>query len=897
MEIMAVNMLTASPATATLPPSPCLEDPGLPLGSLDSEDYVFVEPRHPNKVLEGLNSLRLNNAFCDVTLCCGGQEFPCHRIVLASFSSYFQAYVTALDVTALDVMALDVMALDVMYLDVMALEVMALEVMALDVMALDVMALDVMALDVMALDVMYLDVMALEVMALEVMALEVMALDVMALDVMALEVMALDVMALDVMALDVMALDVMALDVMALDVMALDVMALDVMALDVMALDVMYLDVMYLDVMYLDVIALEVMALDVMALDVMALEVMALDVMALDVMALDVMALDVMALEVMALEVMALDVMALDVMALEVMALDVMALDVMALDVMALDVMALDAMFSTDLMESRQERVAINGVEPQMIGMLVSYAYTAEIVISKANVQALLAAANLLDVMAVREACCRFMERQMDEINCVGIHCFAEAHSCKELERRSMEYIQQHFSTVCQQEEFLSLCADKLTEIISSDHLNVPKEETVFEATMLWLEKSASRRQSFEKVLEHIRLPLISPYYIHDVIESLDVVKESPKCQKLISEAKDYLLLQDRRGELYSPRARPRRATGTAEVIVTVGGEDDKVVLRSVESFDPLTSQWKSLACLPFAVSKHGLVVSGSMLYLAGGEFPDGSASREMWRYDPCFDSWLEMAPMNVARSELGKAEQTWSQHVQSSHSHFLIVAVQSLVMLDGYVFAVGGWEGRSRLDSVECYNPHTNTWQFVESVKMAVTSPAVVALDGLLYVTGGAVLEDGDGTDLAQVYNPKTHMWTEVAPMQIARSGSAACTLKGKIYVIGGWHASTENTDKVECYDPKSNKWTMCAPMKERRYRPGVAVVDGKIYVLGGEEGWDRYHDTIERYCEETDTWEIVGEMPTSRSWLSCVSLQLRKDTHAASHPGAASETEFPVD
>lgn len=213
--------------------------------------------------------------------------------------------------------------------------------------------------------------------------------------------------------------------------------------------------------------------------------------------------------------------------------------------------------------------------------------------------------------------------------------------------------------------------------------------------------------------------------------------------------------------------------------------------------------------------------------------------------------------------------------------------------MLDGFVYAVGGWEGRSRLDSVECYNPHTNLWQFTESYKMAVTSPAVVALDGLLYVTGrknwrlfleahvqishfdfifyflvgGAVLEDGDGTDLAQVYNPKSGAWTELAPMQIARSGSAACTLKGKIYVIGeycvhtkgttkgtktikndvfaltgGWHASTENTDKVECYNPKTNQWTMCAPMKERRYRPGAAVVDGKIYVLGGEEGWDRW-------------------------------------------------------
>lgn len=44
-------------------------------------------------------------------------------------------------------------------------------------------------------------------------------------------------------------------------------------------------------------------------------------------------------------------------------------------------------MFSTDLIESKQERVAINGVEPQMIGMLVSYAYTSEVYITKANVQ------------------------------------------------------------------------------------------------------------------------------------------------------------------------------------------------------------------------------------------------------------------------------------------------------------------------------------------------------------------------------------------------------------------------------------------------------------------------------------------------------------------------------
>lgn len=96
MEIIAANMVPTCPALrAALPTSLWLDTPCLPLGTVDSEDYVFVESRHPSKVLEGLNSLRLNNAFCDVTLCCGGQEFPCHRIVLASFSSYFQVQISS----------------------------------------------------------------------------------------------------------------------------------------------------------------------------------------------------------------------------------------------------------------------------------------------------------------------------------------------------------------------------------------------------------------------------------------------------------------------------------------------------------------------------------------------------------------------------------------------------------------------------------------------------------------------------------------------------------------------------------------------------------------------------------------------------------------------------------
>ena len=71
----------------------------------------------------------------------------------------------------------------------------------------------------------------------------------------------------------------------------------------------------------------------------------------------------------------------------------------------------------------------------------------------------------------------------------------------------------------------------------------------------------------------------------------------------LVEEAKLFHLLPDRRPDFeHSARFTPRRNAGTAQVIVSVGGEDDKVVLRSVEYWDPCTNIWKQLACLPFAV-------------------------------------------------------------------------------------------------------------------------------------------------------------------------------------------------------------------------------------------------------------------------------------------------------
>ena len=74
--------------STSIPPSSQEDSTSIPPFLQETE--MFVDPDHPSKVLEGLNRLRLNGTLCDVILCCEEQEFPCHRGVLASFSSYFE---------------------------------------------------------------------------------------------------------------------------------------------------------------------------------------------------------------------------------------------------------------------------------------------------------------------------------------------------------------------------------------------------------------------------------------------------------------------------------------------------------------------------------------------------------------------------------------------------------------------------------------------------------------------------------------------------------------------------------------------------------------------------------------------------------------------------------------
>ena len=163
------------------------------------------------------------------------------------------------------------------------------------------------------------------------------------------------------------------------------------------------------------------------------------------------------------------------------------------------------AMFTGGLVEAAQDVVTLHNVEPTMISGLIDYAYTGQITITKHNVQSMLSAANLLEILPVRDACCQFLDKNMDESNCLGIHCFAEIHSCNELMNKAKKYVLKHFQEIIEGDEFINITEAKLIEIISCDDLEVDKEETVFHACIKWLNNQQRVPKSFHNVLEHIR--------------------------------------------------------------------------------------------------------------------------------------------------------------------------------------------------------------------------------------------------------------------------------------------------------------------------------------------------------------------------------------------------------
>ncbi|KAM4020414.1 kelch-like protein 4 [Anomaloglossus baeobatrachus] len=423
------------------------------------------------------------------------------------------------------------------------------------------------------------------------------------------------------------------------------------------------------------------------------------------------------------------------------------------------------AMFTNDVREAKEEEIKMEGVDPDALKSLVQYAYTGILELKEDTIESLLAAACLLQLSQVIEVCCNFLMKQLHPSNCLGIRSFGDAQGCVELLKVAHSYTMEHFIEVIRNQEFLLLPANEIAKLLSSDDINVPDEETIFQALMQWVKHDVQMRQrDLGMLLSYIRLPLLPPQLLAD-LENSPMFANDLDCQKFLMEAMKYHLLPERRSMMQSPRTKPRKSTVGA--LYAVGGMDATKGATTIEKYDLRTDSWIQVSTMNGRRLQFGVAVIDNKLYVVGGR--DGlKTSNTVECFNPINKVWTIMPPM-------------------STHRHGLGVAV-----LEGPMYAVGGHDGWSYLNTVERWDPQARQWNYVASMSTPRSTVGVAALNNKLFAVGG---RDGSSClKSMECFDPHTNKWSMCAPMSKRRGGVGVATYNGFLYAVGGHDAPASN-------------------------------------------------------------------------------------------------------
>ncbi|XP_042077545.1 kelch-like protein 10 [Haplochromis burtoni] len=153
----------------------------------------------------------------------------------------------------------------------------------------------------------------------------------------------------------------------------------------------------------------------------------------------------------------------------------------------------------------------IPGLSPEMMALIIDFAYTGSVSVTEENAVELLMAADQLNVMDIVKICSDFVGEQLCAENCVGIWQFTKVHLSPELRAKAFHYIISNFEQVVLQEEFLQLTVEELDDILERDDLNVQCESTAYEALIKWISHvPAEREQHLIALLSKVyKLPLL----------------------------------------------------------------------------------------------------------------------------------------------------------------------------------------------------------------------------------------------------------------------------------------------------------------------------------------------------------------------------------------------------
>ncbi|KAJ0032473.1 hypothetical protein NQD34_002554 [Periophthalmus magnuspinnatus] len=503
-----------------------------------------------------------------------------------------------------------------------------------------------------------------------------------------------------------------------------------------------------------------------------------------------------------------------------------------------------EAMFSGGLRESRDAEVNFHdSLHPEVLELLLDYAYSARIIINEENAESLLEAGDMLQFHDIRDAASEFLEKNLHQTNCLGMMLLSDAHQCQRLYELSWRMCLANFATLFKTEDFLRLPKDKVKELILSEELEVEDESLVYEAVIDWVKADMDQRHSeLPELLRCVRLALLPETYLLKNVASEELVMCHKVGREIVEDAvscKMRILQND--GLVTGFCARPRKVS---QALLLLGGQTfmcDKVYM-----IDNKTKEITPKTDIPSPRKECSACAIGCKVYVTGGRGSENGASKDVWVYDTLHDEWSKAAPMFVARFGHGSAEL----------DHMLYV-------VGGHTSLAGSFPASPSvsLKQVEQYDPQTNKWTLVAPLREGVSNAAVVGAKNKLFAFGGTSV-NRDKYPKVQCFDPCQNRWSVPASCPQLWRYTAAAVVGNHVVVIGG---DTEfSASSAYRFNSETYQWSKFGDVTAKRISCHAVASGNRLYVVGGYFGAQRCK-TLDCYDPSSDSWDSVTSVPYS--------------------------------
>ena len=413
------------------------------------------------------------------------------------------------------------------------------------------------------------------------------------------------------------------------------------------------------------------------------------------------------------------------------------------------------AMFSpsSSFCEAENSEVPLKSVDKMAVRVVVDYFYTGQLVFNHLNFENVLVLANLWDVPFLLSASEDFLQQELHVSNCLGVQYLVKKHQTfsSSFQASVDKFVLNNFMDVSNQQEFLSLSVDCLTDLLRQDLLRVKSEEIVFEAVLRWIEHDRfSRKQCLAELCREVRFTLMTFPYLTDRALREELVQQDSKSTDLVLQG----LQQGSAGLGLCLKKREIDALYIfGGYLNNTGSQKKKVFLA--QYLDCAMGNTKLEEFSPIRIGACHVASLGQFIY-------------------------FNILNTNILTS-FNKLTLAWESLNVSTYNTETIDTTSSMsCACQKFMYIVGG----------SCYrrfNPATNLWQGLPLPAYQHYRPGVCCLLDKVYVIGGCDKFYQESVNHVERFDTVNKAWETLSPLPTARWGAGVAVLKGMIYVAGG--------------------------------------------------------------------------------------------------------------